>query len=162
MKVVSDATPLIHLAAIGRLDLLKELFQEILIPEEVYEEVVLHGRDRPGSVEVCEADWISRCHVPNKAVLQALQTTLGAGEAACIALASSISADVVILDDKLARLHALSQGLKVTGTIGILLRCADREILSFESALQELLATGFRLSPQETKRIMELRSRLAQ
>jgi predicted nucleic acid-binding protein len=160
MKVVSDSTPLIHLSAMGRLDLLEVLFREILIPQEVYEEVVLHGGDRPGSAEVREADWISRCHVTNKAVLQALQATLGAGEAACIALASSISADVVILDDKLARLHALSQGLGITGTVGILLKCAERGILNFEAAMQELLATGFRLSTQEVKRIMELRNQL--
>lgn len=115
MKVVSNSTPLIHLSAMGRLDLLEVLFREILIPEEVYEEVVLHGGDRPGRAEVCKAKWISRCHAPNRAVLQALQATLGAGEAACIALAGSIRAEVVILDDKLARLHALSQGLRVTG-----------------------------------------------
>jgi uncharacterized protein len=156
MKVVSNATPLIHLSAMGRLDLLEVLFREILIPGEVYEAVVLQGGERAGSVEVDKADWIRQSQVPNRAVLQALQVTLGAGEAACIALAGSISADLVILDDKLARLHALSQGLKITGTVGILLKCAERGILNFEAALGDLIATGFRLSPQEAKRIIEL------
>src|SRR5512137_1032594 len=115
MKVVSNATPLTHLSAMGRLDLLEILFREIVVPDEVYGEVVRQGRGRPGGVEVGKAGWIIRSHVPNRAVAQALQTILGAGESACIALASSIGADLVILDDKLARLHAFSQGLEVTG-----------------------------------------------
>ena len=156
MKVVVNSTPLIHLSAMGRLDLLKMLFREILIPEEVYEEVVLLGGERAGSVEVRKADWIHQSQVQNRAVLQALQVTLGAGEAACIALASSISADLVILDDRLARLHALSLELKITGTVGFLLRCAERGVLNFEATLHDLLATSFRLSPREAKRIIEL------
>ncbi len=76
MKVVSDSTPLIHLSAMRRLDVLKVLFGEVLIPEEVYEEVVLQRGERAGSVEVRKADWIRQSQVPNRAVLQTLQVTL--------------------------------------------------------------------------------------
>ncbi|MHC1727779.1 MAG: hypothetical protein AB9866_17545 [Syntrophobacteraceae bacterium] len=90
MKVVSNSTPLIHLSSMGRLDLLEVLFRKIIIPDEVYEGVVIHGKERPGCEEVRAADWIYRSHIQDKAVLRALQASLGSGEAACIALASKI------------------------------------------------------------------------
>jgi predicted nucleic acid-binding protein len=156
MKVVCNSSPLIHLSAMGQLNLLKELFLEVLIPEEVYEEVVIHGKEQPGSVDVRTAAWIVSSHVSNRTALRTLQATLGSGEAACIVFADSIDADLVILDDKLARLHAQTQGLKVTGTVGVLLKSDERCGLDFRVALQELLATGFRLSPREARKIMAL------
>ena len=56
MIVVSDATPLIGLAKIGKLELLKELFGMIRIPGSVYAKVVTNAIGRPGAVEVSQAD----------------------------------------------------------------------------------------------------------
>ncbi|MEB3780665.1 MAG: hypothetical protein GSR85_10650 [Desulfurococcales archaeon] len=64
--VVSDSSPLIHLSQIGRLNLLKDLFRELLIPPAVYHEVVIEGRGRPGSEEVREASWIRVVEIRNK------------------------------------------------------------------------------------------------
>lgn len=58
MKVVSNSTPLISLAATGQLDILKDIFSKIIIPEAVFEEVVSFGKGLPGSREVEEAKWI--------------------------------------------------------------------------------------------------------
>ena len=49
MIVISDSTILIGLVKIGNLDLLKEIFSNVYIPEEVFKEVVERGKGKPGS-----------------------------------------------------------------------------------------------------------------
>ena len=156
MKVVCNATPLIHLSAIDQLDLLRDLFGEIAIPQAVYAEVVGQGAGKPGAAEVKAAKWIKKHRTSNRQVVQALETILGKGEAACIALAMSLKADLVVLDDRKGRIHAKAQGLRITGTVGILLTAAERGSVDFEQALDKLLATGFRMSPREYEHIIDL------
>src|SRR5205807_3994230 len=110
---------------------------------------VTRGRGRPGSAEVAAADWIVRRDASNPLAVSVLQATLGAGEAACIILAAEIGADLLILDDRAARLHAEGLGLVVSGTVGVLLAVDARGMLEFPAALADLLATGFRLRPAE-------------
>jgi predicted nucleic acid-binding protein len=60
---VADSTPLIHLSRMSSLDLLRDLFRETVIPPRVFEEVVIRGRGRPGTLEVasasCTGFWIT-------------------------------------------------------------------------------------------------------
>jgi predicted nucleic acid-binding protein len=127
MIVVANASPLIHLSAAQRLDVLRMLFGEVFIPCEVYSEVVLKGAGRPGSQEVASANWIRVCHVKNEIAVRVFQVGgLGKGEAECIVLAQEIRADWTILDDRLARLQAEAMGLKVVGTVGVLLMASER------------------------------------
>jgi predicted nucleic acid-binding protein len=156
MTVVSNSTALVHLSAMGRVDLLRELFEEVYIPEEVYQEVVVQGAGKPGAAEVQAAPWIKTQAVTNRLAFAVLNATLGAGEAACIVLTAEMGADLVILDDRLARLQAQTQGLKITGTVGILLIADEQGRLNFQQALDDLLATGFRLSPTEYQRVINL------
>ena len=58
MKVVSNASALINLARIGKLELLHELYGELVIPEAVWQEVVIEGARQPGTDEVKAAAWI--------------------------------------------------------------------------------------------------------
>ena len=60
MKSISDSGPLINLAKVGQFALLQEVFQRIIIPMEVYEEVVVRGEGRPGASETRAATWIVR------------------------------------------------------------------------------------------------------
>lgn len=156
MKVVSNSTTLVHLSAIGQLDLLRRLFGRIYIPHEVYQEVVVAGSGKPSADEVQAATWIEVRQVTNQLALSLLKATLGSGEAACIVLAAEMQADLVVLDDRLARIQAQEQGLKVVGTVGILLNAAERGEVEFTSALDSLLSSGFRLSPAEHQRVLAL------
>ena len=65
MNVVSNASPLIALIRIGQLDLLRQLYGEI-IPEAVWQEVVVEGADQPGVERVSSAAWIVRGTVTNR------------------------------------------------------------------------------------------------
>jgi len=87
MTIVSNASPLIALVRIGQLDLLRQLYSEIIIPEAVWHEVVVEGADQPGAEVVSSASWIVRRTVTNRALVHGLQQELDAGEAEAIALA---------------------------------------------------------------------------
>ena len=58
MSVVSNASPLINLARIGRLHLLAQLYGELVVPEAVWREVVLEGTGQPGAKDVETASWV--------------------------------------------------------------------------------------------------------
>lgn len=60
MIVVVDSSSLIALARIGKLNVLKEMFGEIFIPQDVFKEVVTTGKTRPGSKEIEETPWIEK------------------------------------------------------------------------------------------------------
>ncbi len=109
--MVSDSSPLTHLSQIGRLNLLRKLFDELLIPPAVYREVVVEGRGRPGSREVREASWIKVVRVRNEYLKRILKLLLDEGEAEAIVLALEANASSVLLDDREARLQAKKLGL---------------------------------------------------
>jgi uncharacterized protein len=94
MIVVSDASPLIALARIGRLELLREMFGTLLLPDSVWNEVTNAGSERAGSASILRADWIKRRSVSDSALVARLRRDLGAGESEAIALARESHADL--------------------------------------------------------------------
>jgi predicted nucleic acid-binding protein len=58
--IVADSGPIIVFARIGRLDLLRQVVGELIIPDAVYEELVGSGTERPGAAEVAHGDRIRR------------------------------------------------------------------------------------------------------
>jgi predicted nucleic acid-binding protein len=133
LRVVLDAGPVIHLSWLGRLDLLPALFEEVLVPPEVRDEVLAAPDGTPGLSDIRAA--LERGHLTVRAApgspLPSPSTMLGAGEVAAIALAEAVSADVLISDDAAAR------GLAVTGTIGVLV--AGREQGRVDAVLPHVL-----------------------
>ena len=71
--IVSDASILINLARIGKLELLQKLYGEIIVPEAVWQEVVVNGVGQPGAEEINTADWVKRTLVKNRNLVQALR-----------------------------------------------------------------------------------------
>jgi len=78
--VVSNSGPLIALATIGRLDLLKDLFGQVCIPQAVYDEVVVYGEGEPGTKETDEAEWIKTFKVEDRLAVSLLREEMAAGE----------------------------------------------------------------------------------
>lgn len=85
--IVSDSSPLISLARIGKLDLLHRLYGELFIPRAVWHELVVKGIGQSGVEEIGSAAWIKTAVVANDELVLALQRDLDAGEAEAIALA---------------------------------------------------------------------------
>lgn len=146
-KVVCNSSPLIHLAKIGKLELLKDYFTEISIPEAVYRECVIDGKDREDAKRIENAAWIRVVDIKNIDLKKALNTVLDEGESEAIVLALQESADLILLDDYEARELARTYGMKITGTIGLLIKAKyEGDISSIDEMLKKLRRTGFWLS----------------
>ncbi len=143
--VISNTSPLINLAGVGYLDLLRQLYTELWIPELVLAEYeAKRGADEP---DLSAIPWIAVQPIAPASSLQALGT-LGAGEAAAITLAQASNARLVILDDKRARRIARQVGLIVVGTLGVLLAAKQLDLLpAIKPALDALIAQERRISP---------------
>jgi predicted nucleic acid-binding protein len=127
--VVSNTSPIVALAAIGRLDLLRAVHGEIAIPSAVFDEIAVAGAGEPGAREVTEADWVKRYPVANTTLVNALGLELDAGEAQAIALAVEIHADLILLDERLGRRAARRLGLTINGTLGVIIAAKDLGLL---------------------------------
>ena len=146
MILVIDASCLITLAKIGRLNLLDQLAEQIVIPDAVYTEVVERGAGRPGHAEVAQASWISRRTVRGHTIVDGLEVELGRGESEAIVLARELNADFVIIDDAKARQVAEAEGVRVIGLLGLLLTAKERGVLqAVKPVLNEMINVGFYL-----------------
>jgi predicted nucleic acid-binding protein len=126
MTAISDSSPLILLATIGRLDLLHSVFREIVIPPAVRREVTIAGAGRPGAAGAAAAGWIS-VRAPTNLPAGARQFgPIGAGETEVVALALKLGRGLpVLLDDRAGRRVAEHQNLLVIGSGGVLIRAQE-------------------------------------
>lgn len=153
MVVVANSTPLIALSKLGLFELLKEYFGEVAIPKEVYEEVVTRGGNLFGAKEVSNSNWIKVIEPENRIAVDSLSMSLGKGEAEAIILAKEKNT-LLIIDDKDGRTMATNLGVQVTGTVSLLMLAAEDGKIDLKKALDELIASGFRLSKSEYKKII--------
>lgn len=144
MTVVLDSSALITLARIGRLDLLHRIVGVIHVPNAVFEEVVQKGAGRPGSAEVAEARWIHRHNVRDTASAEGLGGRVGRGEAEAIALAKELGADILVIDDAVARRLAEAEGRRVVGLPGFLIYGKQQGLVAaIKPVLDDMRAAGF-------------------
>lgn len=139
--VIVNTTPIIALASLGQLDLLQCLYGQVVIPPAVQSEALRGGTKGVGSPDVQKANWISVIPLadPRRADLL---SDLDRGEAEVIALAQELRADVVVIDERLARKYARRLNLKLTGTLGILLQAKQRGYVTAVKPLIERLVQG--------------------
>ena len=138
MIVVSDTTPLISLMKIHRLELLRALFNEIVIPYAVYDELTSNPRFEAEAALIKESDFIHIVEVADDRAVRILRkvASLDQGESEAIVLAEEINAELLLLDEYRGRSVAKRMGVKLTGTIGIILEAFDRGLLKTAEVLQ--------------------------
>lgn len=148
MIVVSNTTPLIGLAIIQRFDLLQQLFGRIYIPQAVYDEAVTAGREEGGAKqEVSTTAWIEVVPVKDRLAVEVLLDELDLGEAETIVLAREVEADWVLMDEKKGRRKVTELGLNKIGTVGILLKGKQADLLpQIRPDLDRLRHQGFSIS----------------
>jgi len=162
---VSNSTPLIYLAKIGKLEILRSVFEKIFIPEAVFEEAVARGKALNISdafiIERAVGAWIIRERVKPEidAEYRFLDTNirLGLGEREAIKLCKQLDIKYLIADDREAR--RVSKMLNVTpiGTCGVIIKAYKLGTITRNEAIQildELLKAGFRISPELYSRIL--------
>ncbi len=120
MIVVSDTSPVLNLARIGRLDLLPSLYHQILIPSAVYEELTRSKSDLPPGMDPASQPWLMVATVNDQKRVQELREHLDLGEAEAIVLAIELRAELLLVDERRGRRVASAAGLAVTGLLGVI------------------------------------------
>jgi len=148
MVVVSNSSPVIHLAKINKLNLLEKLYTKVIVPEKVYLECTETKQYHQEIHLISSSAWMTTLHIKNIRLFNLLYTEIDAGEAEALVLALEKDADLVLLDDMEARIKARSLGLKVTGTLGILLKAKNQHLItsSLYEEINKLEQTGFWIS----------------
>ena len=145
MIVVSDTSPICYLVLIEAIDLLPQLYGQVIIPQAVCFELGASGA--PPVLQ----EWIN--NPPAWLIVQSVEvvndeslTSLDLGERHAISLAEKLKADLIILDEREARKVAASKDLKVIGLLGVLYQAALRDLIDLAESSERLRKTNFRAS----------------
>lgn len=147
MTVVTNTSPLCYLVLVGHENALLRLYGNVVTTQTVLAE--LRHPNAPVAVRLWAAkspDWLQIHNDPPET-----DQTLGhldPGERTVLRLAEQLRADVVLLDERAARLLAIQRGLKVAGLLGVLRDAAQAGLVNLPEALNRLRKTSFRASPE--------------
>jgi predicted nucleic acid-binding protein len=154
MIVIADTTPLNYLILIQQVGLLPLLFGKVLIPPAVLKEL-----EDPGTPDLVRA-WLAGA--PSWLHVQPLHSApdpeldyLEDGEREAIALAEELGADLLLLDDTDARKQAARRNLPFIGTLGILRRAAQLDLLDLPTILARLQQTTFYVDSELIRSLLE-------
>ena len=154
MIVVADTSPLNYLIQIECDELLFKLYNRIVLPQGVMDE--LRHTGAPPAVQ----SWLS--HVPAWVEVRRLSSVpdpgleyLGSGEREAIQISADLQADLLLIDDRKGRLEAIRRGLRTTGTLGVLLSASEAKLMDSENAFRRLQReTAFRVTPELEKQFL--------
>ncbi|MDR2143272.1 MAG: DUF3368 domain-containing protein [Treponema sp.] len=145
MIIVCDASPLIALSLCDKLDLLDTIFKEVVIPEMVYKEVSREGKPEAGKIAAWARGKVQK--TGKQPLVQAINFNLDAGESEAIALYWERSADFLLIDEQRGRRLAAQSGIKIIGTLGILLLAKEKGLVSaVKPFLDQLWESPVRIS----------------
>ena len=166
MPVISDTSPLIWLAKVGKITLLKDLFAEVIIPQEVYIEAVEKGlqdgfTDAQIIKECINEGWIklSKLNSKDQSILQKISEhafEIHSGEAQAIVLAREMKL-LLLMDESAGRAFAQAWGVKVKGTIYVIISALRKGLINETQAKETVLTMvtkGFRLEPTLLARLI--------
>jgi predicted nucleic acid-binding protein len=155
MIVVADTSPINYLVLIDAVGILPVLYQNIVVPNAVFEELQAAEtpekvrkfiQNRPGWFDVKQAAILIDSELPE----------LDAGEREAIALTEELNADALIIDERAGREEAKRRGIFVIGTLGILNSAAEKDLLDLPIALKNLQQTSFRVSEKLVSDLLKL------
>lgn len=145
--IVADSGPLIACALLRQFDLLRTLYKSALVPPAVWAEVTANS-ERPGAIEIREADWLER--VPAVPIADALLLAeLGLGEAEAICLSIERGGAHLLVDERKAPgIARVVYNLPVRGTIGTLAAAKRGGLIpAVRPLLVDLVARGYFIAP---------------
>jgi len=153
MIVVSDSGPLISLMKAAKLDLLRELYGEVRIPEAVYAELTGNTRYAKEAERIRSCSFVQVVAVGERKAVDILRRASGLdlGESEAIVYADDMKADILLMEEEAGRRIARAMGLRVRGSLGILLLGYDKGILTaqeVDDALDRMKAAHRRISEE--------------
>jgi predicted nucleic acid-binding protein len=153
--VVANNTPLVALWSLGKLDLLRDLFGQVLIPQAVESEFLAFDRVSRQDA-LTHTPWIEVVAVTEQRRALAY-LGLDEGESEVLALAEERDAQLILMDERKGRRYAQRMGFAVTGTLGLLLLAKEEGLVqSVRALVRELQESGLYLSPALVARAIEL------
>lgn len=150
MIVVSDTSPITNLMAIGKVDLLRDLFDSVRVPPRVNTELREHHAELPEFVTVTAVTNVDRAASD--------AAGLDPGEAEAIALAVELNPDYLLIDETLGRSFARQHGVPVIGLLGVLLMAKQDGLIESVAATMDQLTSqaGFYVADNVRKRTVEM------
>jgi len=144
--VVSDTSPLLNLALIDQLDLLRSQFEQLTIPTQVWSELTDGDAGIDALSELRDEGVLTVVEVEQSDLFVEIRHQLDLGETAAICYAVEQDADLLLIDEQEGRRVARRHDLDVTGVIGILLRGANDGDIAIQAELDALREAGFWIS----------------
>jgi len=141
MIVVCDTSPLIALSLINRLDLLETLFNEVIIPSSVFDELNIAGK--PESQQIVNWSKGKVIAASNRQLVYSFNLLLGMGESEAMSLYFEKNADFLLIDEKKGRLIATYNNINVVGSLGILLLSKQKGLIPFIKPLLNRLQQSY-------------------
>lgn len=146
MAIVVNSSPLIALTCIDKIGLLKDLFHDIYIPQEVYQEIVINGKNILVESSIHKYGYIVK-RVNNQRSIDLLTEILDKGEAEVLTLANELSIKNVLIDELRGRRIAEKQELSVIGSLGILLLAKQKKLIpNLKSCIELMQSNNIRIS----------------
>ena len=162
MAVVSNTSPLTNLLAIDRFQPLSQLYDVVVVPEAVVEEINI-DLDKPGpkqgqipKEELSSLSWLEIKQVDNHDLVRSLTRVLDSGESEAIALALETEAELLLIDERKGRDVARQMGVNPTGLLGVLIEAKDKEIITNVKPVLDSLRVdaGFWISEELYHRVL--------
>ncbi len=153
--IIADSSPLIFLAVIDKLELIKILFDDVLIPEAVYKEITQYNKL---NYKVLDNYFLRKVKkINNLAAAEFLKSDIDDGESEVIVLASELGVDHVLMDDSKGRRRAELYGLKVKGTLSVLIQAKRNGVIeSVKEQMDSLISHGFRIDHALYSRVLAI------
>lgn len=152
MIIVSNTSPIIALKSVDKLHLLEDVFQEVIIPRGVSEEL---SKGESSLQRVRDESWIKERRVKDQLALEILTLFLDRGEAEAIILAKEISADRLLIDEKAGRNVSKRLKLKIIGTLGILLLAKEERLIpQIAETIDKLKENNFWIGKEVEQQIL--------
>ena len=153
--IVADSGPIISLARANKLRLIPAVYPKIILPSAVWEEIVIKGKNKPGSAEIKEATWVSIQKPNNQIEIKKLKKQFGDGESEAMVLAQELKA-IIMVDEWAVIKEARKRNLRVTSTLIILVEAKRQNLInSVKQELDELIGAGFRTTPELVQEVLK-------
>jgi len=140
---------------IKQLDLLKQLYETIIVPQSVYEELIVIPNQNKYLKSI---SWIRIHPITNTELSKELLKDVDRGEAEAMVLAIELQADLLIIDEQIGRAVAGKLGINITGVLGILVKAKEQNLIKSVRPFMEPArdVAKFRIHPKLFSAILKM------
>lgn len=159
--VIINSTPVIALASIDSLYLLKELYKKVYVPKAVYDEIYAKKSSKAQIEFERNREWIHVRQIENIESKKFFRVQLHDGEVEVMILGKELSADLLVIDDYIAREYAKYLDFKITGTLGVILKSKETSIIdTIKPYVDALIENGIYIGSKVYEDVLKLAGEL--